>query len=95
MTTALWFTMVGAALAAISAHAFFARRHPLRRLIALNVMGSGIFLILIGLARLHPGVLPDPVPHAMVLTGIVVAVSATAFALVLLRRLARLGHGED
>ena len=30
---------------------------------------------------------PDPVPHAMVLTGIVVAVSATAFALVLARRI--------
>jgi multicomponent Na+:H+ antiporter subunit C len=36
---------------------------------------------------------PDPVPHAMVLTGIVVAVSATAFALSLVRRLhARTGR---
>ncbi len=94
MNMALWFTLVGAALAAIALHAFFSRRHPLRRLIALNIMGSGIFLVLIGLARLYPGTLPDPVPHAMVLTGIVVAVSATAFGLVLLRRLARLGRGE-
>ncbi len=30
---------------------------------------------------------PDPVPHAMVITGIVVAVSATAFALVLAWRI--------
>lgn len=94
MDSALWFALVGAALAAIALHAFFTRRHPLRRLIALNIMGSGIFLVLVGLARRHPGVLPDPLPHAMVLTGIVVAVSATAFALVLLRKLARLGRGE-
>jgi len=31
--------------------------------------------------------LPDPVPHALVLTGIVVAFSATALALALGRRL--------
>ena len=91
---AQWFALVGVALAAISLHAFFAQHHPLRRLIALNIMGSGIFLVLISLARLYPGTLPDPVPHAMVLTGIVVAVSASAFALVLLRRLARLSRGE-
>jgi multicomponent Na+:H+ antiporter subunit C len=54
-------------------------------------MASGIFLVLIGLARQVPSPLPDPVPHAMVLTGIVVSVSATAFALVLIRHLARLG----
>ena len=89
MNTALWYTLIGAALASISLHAFFARRHPLRRLIALNILASGVFLVLIGLARLVPGKWPDPVPQAMVLTGIVVSVSATAFALVLIRRLAR------
>ena len=31
--------------------------------------------------------LPDPVPQAMVLTGIVVAVAATALALALVRKL--------
>jgi multicomponent Na+:H+ antiporter subunit C len=31
--------------------------------------------------------LPDAVPHAMVLTGIVVAVSMTGFSLILVRRL--------
>jgi multicomponent Na+:H+ antiporter subunit C len=32
---------------------------------------------------------PDPIPHALVLTGIVVAVSATALALTLGQRLER------
>ncbi len=50
-------------------------------------MGSGVFLLLAGLARRVPDGAPDPVPHAMVITGIVVAVAATALALVLLLRL--------
>jgi len=58
----------------------------LRKLIAFNIMGSGVFHIFIALAErgARP---PDPVPHALVLTGIVVAVSATALALALGQRL--------
>jgi multicomponent Na+:H+ antiporter subunit C len=48
-------------------------------------MGSGIFLVLVGLAQRQN--VPDPVPQAMVLTGIVVAVAATALALALVRKL--------
>lgn len=58
---------------------------PLRRVLALNVMSSGAFLTLVGLAQ-RDGV-RDPVPQAMVLTGIVVAVAATALALAFVRRL--------
>jgi multicomponent Na+:H+ antiporter subunit C len=74
-------------LAGIAIWGFFVRADLLRRVIALNVLGAGIFLLLVAVARRVPGEAPDPVPHAMVLTGIVVAVSATAFALVLLRRI--------
>jgi multicomponent Na+:H+ antiporter subunit C len=56
----------------------------LRRVLALNVSSSGAFLVLVGLAQRGGGV--DPVPQAMVLTGIVVAVAATALALALLGR---------
>jgi multicomponent Na+:H+ antiporter subunit C len=45
-------------------------------------MGTGVFMVLVTSA-LGQGQPADPVPHAMVLTGIVVAVSATAFALAL------------
>ena len=74
-------------LAGIAIWGFFVRADLLRRVIALNVLGTGIFLLLVAVARRVPGEAPDPVPHAMVLTGIVVTVSASAFALVLLRRI--------
>lgn len=57
----------------------------LRRIIAFNLMGSGAFLVLVGLAQRQD--VADAVPQAMVLTGIVVAVAATALALALTRRL--------
>ncbi len=44
-------------------------------------------MMLITIAYRGPDAAPDPIPHALVLTGIVVAVSATALALTLLRRL--------
>jgi len=52
-----------------------------------------VFMFLIAIAKRD--ILPDPVPHAMVLTGIVVAVSATALALALtLRVRAATGKAE-
>ncbi len=57
-------------------------------ILALNVMGSGVFLVLVALAKRTGNTAPDPVPHAMVITGIVVAVSATALALTLMLKLA-------
>lgn len=57
----------------------------LRKLIALNVLGVGVFCILITSA--YNGKLPpDPLPHAMVLTGIVVAISATGLCLNMIKR---------
>ena len=54
----------------------------LRKILAVNIMASGVFLFLVNIAYGH-GVVIDPVPHAMVLTGIVVSVSGTAVALAL------------
>jgi multicomponent Na+:H+ antiporter subunit C len=61
----------------------------LRRVLAINVAGAGIFLIFISAAYKGPELPADPVPHALVLTGIVVAFSATALAIALGRRLQR------
>jgi multicomponent Na+:H+ antiporter subunit C len=65
--------------------------HPplLRKLIAINVMGAGVFHVLVAIAYRGIETPPDPVPHALVLTGIVVAVSATALALAFGQRLER------
>jgi multicomponent Na+:H+ antiporter subunit C len=87
MTAALLFSTCGAILAGIGAFAFIAQRHLLRRVLAFNVIGSGIFLMFGGLAFRLPEAGTDPVPQAMVITGIVVAVAATAFVLTLVVRL--------
>jgi multicomponent Na+:H+ antiporter subunit C len=85
MTSGLIFACSGAALFAMGVAGVLLIDHLLRRILAFNLMGSGAFLVLVGLAQRHD--VPDPVPQAMVLTGIVVAVAATALALALVRRL--------
>ena len=86
------YALTGVALFSLGLHALLVRRHLLRKVLALNVLGSGVFLVLVAMARRGANS-PDPVPHAMVLTGIVVAVSATAVALGLARRI-RDHHGS-
>ncbi|MDZ7762564.1 MAG: NADH-quinone oxidoreductase subunit K [Desulfovermiculus sp.] len=63
--------------------------HPdmIRKIMAVNVMAGGVFLFLMSLAYAPAGGIPDPVPQAMVLTGIVVSISATAFALFLAKQI--------
>ncbi len=65
----------------------FLTRHLLRKILALNVMASAIFLLLVTTAYRGPELRADPVPHALVLTGIVVAFAATALAVSLARQL--------
>jgi multicomponent Na+:H+ antiporter subunit C len=81
------FAVSGVAVALVGLAGFVLQRHLVRRILAVNVLSGGIFLVFVALARRSPGE-PDPVPHAMVLTGIVIAVSATALALALARRIA-------
>ena len=87
MTPALLYALTGIIVFGMGLYGLILYPHWLRKILALNVMGGGVFLLLIGLANRLPNTLPDPVPHAMVLTGIVVAVSATGLALALVRRL--------
>ncbi len=88
MTQSLWFSLVAAGLFGMGIYGLLTHSHPLRRILCLNLMSNGVFLLLVAVAR-RPGGPPDPLPHALVLTGIVVTVAATAFALALLRRLGR------
>lgn len=85
MTGALLFAGAGVILFALGVAGILLIDHLLRRILAFNVMGSGAFLVMVGLAQRNG--IADPVPQAMVLTGIVVAVAATALALALVRRL--------
>jgi multicomponent Na+:H+ antiporter subunit C len=67
-----------------------ARRHLLRRLVAFNVTGAGIFLLFGAVAYRRPDLGGDPVPQAMVLTGIVISLAATAVGAALVVRQAAL-----
>lgn len=89
MSSAFLYALVGVGLFSLGLHALIVHAHLLRKILAINVMGSGVFMVLVALAARAPGVPPDPVPHAMVITGIVVAISATALALALMLRVRR------
>lgn len=88
MNAAYFYALVGGGLFCLGLHALIAYTHLLRKILAINVMASGVFLVLVALAQSGVGA-PDAVPHAMVITGIVVAVSATALALTLMLKLSR------
>jgi multicomponent Na+:H+ antiporter subunit C len=92
-TSADIYMLAGAALFCIGFFGVIANAHLLRKILALNVTGGGVFLVLVAAAH-DPNGLPDPVPHALVLTGIVVAVSATALALILAGRTLEAGDGQ-
>ena len=95
MSTAFLYALVGMGLFSLGLYALIVYAHLLRKILAINVMGSGIFLVLVALARRTGEAQPDAVPHAMVITGIVVAVSATALALTLMLKLnAESGRAE-
>jgi len=83
MNTIFLYNFSGLALFAIGLHGLIRSSHLLRKILAANLMSSGIFLVMIVGAYGTDNGMIDPVPHAMVLTGIVVSVSTTAVALVL------------
>ncbi|HEY0922406.1 NADH-quinone oxidoreductase subunit K [Rheinheimera pacifica] len=84
-----------AGLFAIGLYGFIVGPQTLRRILALNIIGAGIFMLMVVLAYrgLADGA-ADPVLQALILTGLVVAVSATAFALALLARLKQARPGQ-
>ena len=84
--------------------------HPnlIKKIIGLNLMDAAVFLMLAAVGYVDGGKAPiivngitdasyyvNPVPGGLVLTGIVVAVSTTAFFLALTQRLYHLYHTLD
>lgn len=86
MSHSTFYALCGVILFGIGFYGVVICQHLLRKVIALNLMGTGAFLVVVALADRTQSDIPDPVPHAMVLTGVVVAVSSTALALALIRR---------
>jgi multicomponent Na+:H+ antiporter subunit C len=89
MSAATLYGLCGAALAALGLFGAIVHPQPLRKILAFNLLGGGVFLQFGVIARrgATAGMSGDPVPQAMVITGIVVAFSATALAVALLLRL--------
>lgn len=83
------FGLGAAAAVGLGLYGLITNPQPLRKIVAFNLMGSGVFLLIgvIGRRGAAAGFGNDPVPQALVITGIVVAFSATALAVGLLLRL--------
>ncbi len=84
--------------------------HPnlIKKVIGLNIMDAAVFLMLAAVGYVEGGKAPiivngifdasyyiNPIPGGLVLTGIVVGVSTTAFFLALIQRLYRMYHTLD
>ncbi len=79
------------------------RQNLVKKLIGLNIMETAVFAFIVTTGMVDDGAPPlmdagleapyaSPLPHALVLTGIVVAVSVTSLALALIVRVKR-EHG--
>ncbi len=69
------FGLLGAALVALGLFGLAAQAAVLRKILAFNILGAGVFLVF------------GAVPQAMVITGLVVAFAATALAVAMALRM--------
>jgi len=98
--------LVAVALFLTGAWILLTSRNLVKKIIGLNIMETSVFAFIVTTGMVDGGAPPllgagiegpfaSPLPHALVLTGIVVAVSVTSLALVLVLRIkAELGSVE-
>lgn len=90
--------LVAVALFLSGAWILLTSRNLVKKIIGLNVMETSVFAFIVTTGMVDGGAPPlvaggtagpftNPLPHALVLTGIVVAVSVTSLALVLILRI--------
>jgi multicomponent Na+:H+ antiporter subunit C len=90
------FGLCGAALVGLGLYGLICQPGALRKILSFNLIGSGVFLLFGVIAKRGGGALSaaglgadgDPVPQALIITGLVVAFAATSIAVALLLRLA-------
>jgi multicomponent Na+:H+ antiporter subunit C len=97
VTTATIYGLLGALLVGVGLYGLIVHPRPLRKILSFNVLGSGVFLLFGVVARrgAAAGFGGDPIPQALVITGMVVAFAATALAVALLLRLAEVGGATE
>lgn len=83
------FGLCAAVLIGLGLYGFIVNPQPLRKILAFNLIGNGVFLVCAVIARrgAAEGLGGDPVPQALLITAIVVAFAASALAVALLLRL--------
>ncbi len=81
----------------IGFYAMIAKENLIKKVIGINIFQAAVFLFYVSMAKVTGGTAPiewheahvydNPLPHALMLTGIVVSVSTTAVALALIIRI--------
>jgi multicomponent Na+:H+ antiporter subunit C len=89
MTDVTVYGVCSAVLVGLGLFGLIMHPQPLRKILAFNLIGGGVFLLFGVVARrgAAAGLGGDPVPQALVITGLVVAFAASALAIALLLRL--------
>jgi len=94
--------LVAVLLFATGFYMVLAERDLVKKVMGLNIVDTSVFLLIISLGYVAGGAPPilttggttdrvvNPIPSALILTGIVVAVSVSAYALGLIREIYRL-----
>lgn len=95
------FAVVAVLLFGIGFMNLLLQQNLVKKVIGFNIMDSAVFLLLASLGYIDGGIVPivgdrgfdplyiNPIPSGLVLTGIVVSVSITAFSLALIQRIYR------
>ncbi|MDX1693853.1 MAG: NADH-quinone oxidoreductase subunit K [Ketobacteraceae bacterium] len=95
MSDAYVFLVAAILLFAMGMAGVIASDNHFRRVLAINIASAGLFMLLLALAHRDLPMGLDPVPQAMVLTGIVVSVAFSALALRLIVLTAKHSDSAD
>jgi multicomponent Na+:H+ antiporter subunit C len=89
MSPATLYGLCSAVLVGLGLFGLITDPRSLRKILAFNLIGGGVFLLFGVVARKGAAAAlgGDPVPQALVITGLVVAFAATALAVALVLRL--------
>ncbi|MBW6462898.1 MAG: sodium:proton antiporter [Dethiobacteria bacterium] len=95
-----YFYLVAIILFVIGTHTMLTHSNMIKKVIAMNIMDSSVFLLFVAIGYTHGAQAPiirdgadivyaNPLPGALIVTGIVVAVSVTAYALSIIVKIQR------
>ncbi len=95
-----YYYMVAILLFIIGMHTMLTHSNLIKKVIAMNIMDTSVFLLFVSIGYTYGGAAPivteskellyvNPLPGSLMLTGIVVAVSITAYALSLIVKIYR------